>query len=217
MAERAPPRRRAAPAARSRPVAPEDPPTGTAVAWVRAALHALAEGGVDSVRVEVLARRLGVTKGSFYWHFTDRRALLSAMVQHWEGAATTDVMAAVEAGGGSAAERLRRLIAACFAGGEIDRIESALRRWGSTEPSVRPILSRIDTTRIDYVARLLAEHGLPPAAARARARLLYLTMIGEFTWTSHGGAPTPVASLVELGDLMLSQCAERSPARRVRR
>lgn len=180
-------------------------------------MHALAQGGVETVRVEVLARRLGVTKGSFYWHFADRRALLLAMVQHWESAGTMDVMSAVEAGGGSPAERLRRLISLCFRGGEIDRLESALRRWGSTDDAVRPILARIDATRIDYVARLLTEHGLPSAVARSRSRLMYLTMIGEFTWTAHGGAPTSRAALLELGELLLASPATPATPARPRR
>lgn len=182
--------------------------------WIRAGLHALAEGGVEGVRVEVLARQLGVTKGSFYWHFTDRRAFQEAMVLHWESAGTADVISAVERGGGAAAARLRRLISLCFRGGEIDRIESALRRWGSTDELVRPILARIDDTRLRYVTKLLTEHGLPLATARARSRLLYLTMLGEFTWTSHGGVPTPRPVLTELGELCLSPLdPPRSPRR----
>jgi AcrR family transcriptional regulator len=172
-------------------------------AWIDAGLRALSDGGIEAVRVEVLARTLGVTKGSFYWHFADRRDLLAAMAAQWELASTTSVIAAVEARGGTGAARLLRLISLCFRGGEIDRMESALRRWGSGDDVVRPILARIDATRLDYVTGLLVDHGLPLATARARARLLYLTMIGEFTWTSHGGTPTPRRTLEVLGEMML--------------
>jgi AcrR family transcriptional regulator len=172
-------------------------------AWVAAGLRALREGGVEAVRVEALARALGVTKGSFYWHFADRRALLDAMVARWERSTTTNVITAVEAPGGTAADRLRRLIAMAFHGGEIDRLESALRRWGSTDDAVRPILARVDAARLAYVTGLLVEHGLAPATARLRARLLYLALIGEFTWTSHGGAPSPRRTLEALGELLL--------------
>lgn len=173
-------------------------------AWIAAGLHALAAGGVEAVRVEVLARALGVTKGSFYWHFTDRRDLLAAMVEHWETAATTGVMAAVEARGGTGPERLRRLIAICFRGGEIDALESALRRWGSGDDAVRPVLARTDAARLAYVADLLVAAGHTPADARARSRILYLAMIGEFAWTSHGGTPTPRRTLELLGELLLA-------------
>ena len=179
-------------------------PELTRDAWIAAGLRALGDGGVEAVRVEVLARQLAVTKGSFYWHFADRRALLAAMVAQWEAETTTGVIAAVDARGGSGAERLRRLIAICFRGGGIDRLESALRRWGSTDDAVRPVLARTDTARLAYVAELLVEAGHTVATARARSRILYLAMIGEFAWTSHGGAPTPRRTLESLGELLLA-------------
>jgi AcrR family transcriptional regulator len=172
-------------------------------AWTAAGLRALGAGGIEGVRVEVLARELGVTKGSFYWHFADRRALLTAMVERWEAVATTDIIAAVEARGGTGAERLRRLIALCFRGGDTDRVESALRRWGSGDDAVRPVLARMDAARLGYVTDLLIAAGHDPAAARARARILYLAMIGEFAWTSHGGTPSPRRTLELLGELLL--------------
>lgn len=173
-------------------------------AWTAAALGALGAGGIEAVRVEVLARDLGVTKGSFYWHFADRRALLTAMVERWEAVATTDIIAAVEARGGTGAERLRRLIGLCFRGGDSDRIESALRRWGSGDDAVRPVLARVDAARLGYVTGLLIAAGHDPAAARARAHILYLAMIGEFMWTSHGGARSPRRIQELLGSLLLA-------------
>jgi AcrR family transcriptional regulator len=183
---------------------PEPAPVLDRGAWISAGLRALGTGGVEAVRVEVLARTLGVTKGSFYWHFADRRALLDAMVAHWELATTTNVIAAVDADGGSGADRLRRLIALCFHGGGISRLESALRRWGSTDDVVRPILARVDAARIAYVADLLVAHGLGAAMARIRARLLYLVMIGELAWRAHGGIATPRRALDVLGELLLA-------------
>jgi AcrR family transcriptional regulator len=189
--------------------AQESPAVG-GEAWVAAGLRALAAGGIEAVRVEVLARQLGLTKGSFYWHFADRRALLDAMLARWEAASTTDVISEVDGHGGSPAERLARLISLCFRGGGVDRLESALRRWGSIDDAIPPVLARIDEARISYVAALLTEHGLPGAIARDRARLLYLAIIGEFTWTSHGGAPTSRRALEQLGQILLSP----EPARR---
>jgi AcrR family transcriptional regulator len=173
-------------------------------AWVVAGLAALTAGGVEAVRVEVLARDLGVTKGGFYWHFTDRRELLDAIVAYWETIATVDVITAVEARGGTPAERLRRLVSLCFRGGGVDQMENALRRWGSTDPSVHPVLERVDKARLAYVADLLVAHGHSAATARDRARMLYLTMIGEFTWTSHGGPATARRTLEALCELLLT-------------
>lgn len=182
----------------------EESPAVGREAWVAAGLRALAAGGIEAVRVEVLARELGMTKGSFYWHFADRRALLDAIVARWEEASTTDVIAEVDGKGGSPAERLARLLALCFRGGGIDRIESAIRRWGSIDEAIHPILARIDDARLAYVAKLLIEHGLPAPVARDRSRILYLALIGEFTWTSHGGAPTTRRTLEELTEMLLS-------------
>src|SRR5437763_8486771 len=77
--------------------------------WVHEGLRALAHGGPEAVRVEPLARALGVTKGGFYWHFEDRRALLEALLDAWERTLIDEVVATVEAGGGDARARLARL------------------------------------------------------------------------------------------------------------
>lgn len=174
-------------------------------AWIAAGLAALSGGGVEAVRVEVLARTLHVTKGSFYWHFADRRELLDAVIAHWETSTTGAVIASIDARGGSPADRLRRLISMTFRGGDIDKIESAVRRWGSSDPSVHPILDRVDKARLSYVAGLLEAHGLSAATARDRSRVLYLTMIGEFTWTAHGGAATSRRTLEALAEMLLAE------------
>ena len=77
--------------------------------WVTAGLAALATGGVDSVRVEVLAERLGVTKGGFYRRFKDRRALLNAMLETWRDGRVTAIERQAEEGGTTPAERIQSL------------------------------------------------------------------------------------------------------------
>src|SRR4030081_4116826 len=79
--------------------------------WVDEGLRALAAGGPDAVRIEPLARALGVTKGGFYWHFDDRRALLEEMLDAWERVSIDDVIERVEGEGGDARAKLRRLLA----------------------------------------------------------------------------------------------------------
>ncbi len=79
-----------------------------ASAWIEAGLRALAAGGPDAVRIDQLAKSLGTSRGSFYWHFADRDALLTALLDTWERAATDEVIQRVESRGGDFRARLRR-------------------------------------------------------------------------------------------------------------
>jgi AcrR family transcriptional regulator len=146
-------------------------------AWLDAALVALAEGGVEAVKVEPLARALGVTKGSFYWHFTDRRALLDAVLEAWEQRATIDVMRAVSAPALTPSARLHALIAMTF--GRASARERAMRAWAMHDDAARSVLVRVDTQRLEFVVDLFVAHGLSRKAARARARMLYASLLGE--------------------------------------
>ena len=88
------------------------PPTRTSRSrWVEEGLRALAAGGPDAVRIESLARTLGVTRGGFYWHFQDRQALLDAMLGTWERTTTVQVAERLDREGGDATAKLRRLLA----------------------------------------------------------------------------------------------------------
>ena len=176
-----------------------------AAQWVHAALTALATGGVNAVKVEPLAARLGVTKGSFYWHFADRRALLDAVLSAWEKQATANVIAFVDAKHSSPRERLKTLITLTTEVDEAAGVEHAIRAWGAGDAAVRRRLVRVDGAREAYVRDLLVAAGLSRARATARARLLYLTLIGEFTWVSHGGAPSGRALWAELYGLMVDE------------
>lgn len=135
--------------------------------WAQAALDALAEGGLAAVAVEPIAKRLGTTKGSFYWHFKDRAALVEAALARWEQRSTDDVIAeiAIET---DPAERLHRLFAQVIDYAATGRIELALLASADQE-SVAATLRRVADRRIEYVAELLRELGLTAGQARTRA------------------------------------------------
>lgn len=174
-------------------------------AWLEAAFTELARGGVEAVRVEPIAVRLGVTKGSFYWHFEDRSALLEAVLEAWERRATAAIIERVDARSDTPRERLELLMSFTT---PVDRgaaIENAIRAWGQREPKVRRRLGVVDETRQAYVRDLLVASGLSRARATARARVFYLALIGEFTWVSHGGAPSGSPLWRELLQLLLSE------------
>ena len=146
--------------------------------WIDAALAALAEHGVDAVRVERLAEALGVTKGSFYWHFADRDALLAAILDAWRDRATNDIITLVESLGGDARARLRTLGLTVFnADGRLDR---QVRAWAANDPMARAAQDAVDRRRVGYVEQLFRELGLTPAEAAARATFIYHALIGQF-------------------------------------
>jgi AcrR family transcriptional regulator len=176
----------------------EQPKTLGAEAWVAEAWRALSELGVEGVRVEPLAARLGVTKGSFYWHFEDRAALLSALLDDWEQRATAAVIREVDARCESPRERLFALIRMTTASPEAPDAEHAVRAWGAHDTSVRKRLHRVDARREAYVAQLLVAVGVDEARAQMRARALYLALIGEYARVAHGGAATERATWEEL-------------------
>src|SRR5881394_2522592 len=97
--------------------------------WIQEGLHALGVGGPDAVRIESLAQALGVSKGGFYWHFDDRRALLEEMLDTWERVGVDEVIERLEGEGGDARAKLRRLFALGVSSGDVLRIDLAVRDW----------------------------------------------------------------------------------------
>jgi len=147
--------------------------------WIAAAFKALADGGADAVRVEPLARALGVTKGSFYWHFTDRNALLDAALDTWERAGTEGIIERVDAS--VADPRARLLLLWELTSGEPGLgAELAIRDWARRDSSVADRVRRIDARRLDYVRDLLAALSPSSHDLEGRAMLLYALLIGNF-------------------------------------
>ena len=138
-------------------------------AWVRAALDALTEDGPGSVRVEALAKRLGVTKGGFYGYFEGRDQLLTEALDLWEREAAQAVIDEVEQSRGDARERLRSLFASVKARADIARAEFAIRAWARRDPAVAARLLRVDRARLDYLRELHRELTDDDAEAAARA------------------------------------------------
>lgn len=147
--------------------------------WAAAALQTIASGGgVVAVAVEPLAALLGATKGSFYWHFNSRAELVTAALELWEQRGTTEVIASLEAGGGSNEQKLRALFTHAFRSDAIGGADMALLSHTDL-PAVRAAVDRVTRRRITYIARLLDSDDLPPAAARRRAVLAYSAFLGN--------------------------------------
>jgi AcrR family transcriptional regulator len=146
--------------------------------WAAVALAVIAEGGLAAVAVEPLAARLGATKGSFYWHFPNREALLEAALERWEQVHTTAVNAEVEAAPGGPVAQLRLLVKRATEMAERDRIGLALLATAD-HPAVAPVLARVTERRIGFIAGLFVQLGFTPAAARRRALLTYSAYLGQ--------------------------------------
>jgi AcrR family transcriptional regulator len=146
--------------------------------WIIAALGAIADGGLAAVGVEPLAAGLGATKGSFYWHFENRDALLEAAIRRWEKETTTDVAAEITAAHDAPASQFRRLVADVIERAELDRVGPALLA-SATHPAVAPALARVTATRLSLIVTVLQRLGFPPADARRRALLAYSAYLGH--------------------------------------
>lgn len=144
--------------------------------WARAALAAIGRGGLAAVAVEPLAAELGTTKGSFYWHFASRDALLEAALRLWETEHTEHVIAAMSTEPDPAA-RLRRLFIEVTDASIVDRTEIALLVTAG-HPRVAAALRRVTERRIEYVRAQFEQLGLAPAEARNRALLAFTAWLG---------------------------------------
>jgi AcrR family transcriptional regulator len=147
-------------------------------AWVDAALEAIAEGGLAAVAVVPLAKQLGATKGSFYWHFANREALVEAALADWEQSHTAAVIAEIEAASHDPHQQLRLLFKRVTALAARDRIELALLATAD-HPTVQPVLDRVTRRRIDFTAELFQRLGFSRAQAKRRALLAYSAYLGH--------------------------------------
>jgi AcrR family transcriptional regulator len=144
--------------------------------WTRAALDALEAGGVAAVAVDRLAKRLGATRGSFYWHFRDRRELIETALAQWERENTTELIPQAEAIADPVA-RLRLLFREVYER-PVDPIEIALAA-AADEPLVERAFARVTATRIEFLRRIFLDLGLPADVAGNRAWLAYAFYVGH--------------------------------------
>ena len=155
--------------------------------WIQEGLRALAAGGPGAVRIEPLAKAIGVTKGGFYWHFADRRALLEEMLDTWERTSIDEVIARVEAEGGDARAGLRRLSTLAAAGDELLTTDLAIRDWSRRDARVAERLRRVDNRRMDYLRSLLRGFVDDEDEVEARAMIAFSLWIGNrFVAADHG-------------------------------
>jgi AcrR family transcriptional regulator len=157
--------------------------------WVQAGSALLVDKGIDMVRVDVLAKLLGVTRGSFYWHFKDRADLLQNILKAWRDAATDQLIDRFERKSTDPRVHIQDLISLPFRGQSAERaaqIELAIRAWARRDATARHAVDEVDARRISYIAQCFSALGFSIAGARARGALLYAWQVGESLLTSQG-------------------------------
>ena len=149
--------------------------------WIEAGLKVIARTGVEGVRVEVLAKNLGVTKGGFYRRFRDRAALLEAMLQHWSAGRIAAIEKQTSLDGATAHDRLKALIRlyAERMNTEGMAIELAIRQWARSDKAAAAAVAGVDAARLNNVAQLYRATGMPPEEAEAQAFLFYCFIFGQ--------------------------------------
>ena len=154
--------------------------------WIEEGLRALAAGGPDAVRVEVLAQALGVSKGGFYGHFADRGALLAEMLDTWERKAIDEVLERVGRHGGDVRAKLRLAGALTFSS-ELLPIDLAVRDWSRRDQAVAERLRRVDNRRMNYLRLLFGAICPGEDEVEARSMLAFSLVIGhQFLAADHG-------------------------------
>jgi len=155
--------------------------------WIDAGLRALAAGGPDAVRVELIAQELGVTRGGFYWYFEGRRAFLNEMLDTWERRSIDEVLERVESEGGDARDKVERAGLLTFSK-ELLPIDLAVRDWARRDRSVAKRLRRVDNRRMGYLRSLISSFCSDPDEVEARCILAFSLMIGHhFIAADHRG------------------------------
>ncbi|WP_342359080.1 TetR/AcrR family transcriptional regulator [Terrarubrum flagellatum] len=143
--------------------------------WLDQGLKTLTARGFTALKADPLAKAMGVSRGSFYWHFADVEAFHAALLNHWRDVATERIIAELEteSRGG---EALARLIRRAF--GARLKTEMAVRNWAAHEPLARKVVASIDQRRLSYIVRLFEKSGSPPSRAQASAQVLYWAFLG---------------------------------------
>jgi AcrR family transcriptional regulator len=167
--------------------------------WIDEGLKALAGGGPEAVRIELLAKELGVTKGGFYWHFDGRRALLDEMLDTWERVVIDEVIERVEGVDGDARQKVRVLfmLATEYSSGGLVSIELSVREWARRDKGVAARLKRVDNRRMDYMRGLYGAFCPDEAEVELRCMLaMSIFVANHFVAADH--APRTRTEVMEL-------------------
>lgn len=172
--------------------------------WIEEGLQALATGGPDAVRVEALAKKLGVTKGGFYGFFADRDALLAAMLDAWERESIDEVIDRVEREGGDPRTKIQRAGVLTFSSDCLLPIDLAIRDWARRDEAVAERLRRVDNRRMAVLRELIGTFCSDADEVEARSLLAFCLAIGEHFLAADHGDRTRAQVLARAADLLFN-------------
>ena len=183
-----------------------DTPRNTEDAWLKAAYEVLTESGVEAVKIMPLAKRLGLTRTGFYWHFRDRDALLEAMIRRWEDRNTGNLVARCEAYADSICEAMFNLFDCWLDEGLFDaRLDLAIRNWARNDAALQARLDRADTRRIEAVAAMFRRFGVSAAQAEVRSLTVIYTQIGYISMQIAEDRPARLARMPDYVEVFTGQ------------
>lgn len=144
--------------------------------WIDHGLRTLATEGASALKIGAMATALGVSRGSFYWHFRDLADFRSQLLQAWRDRTVDQVIREFEDGGVGPC-RLQRLVKRAFFGKR--GLDRAIRIWAADEPAVATIVAEVDSSRVEYMAKLLIDAGVDAEQAKPRAAFIYWAYLGQ--------------------------------------
>jgi AcrR family transcriptional regulator len=166
--------------------------------WIEHGLRTLASDGANALKVGPMARRLKVSRGSFYWHFRDIADFRSQVLQFWQERTTEQVIRDLEAAKAQP-NRLKHLMRRAFV---TERsLERAIRSWAAEDKGVAATVATVDTRRVSYIAKMLVAAGVESRRALPRAAFIYWAYLGQPIVMDLRHTSVPASALDEISDL----------------
>ena len=182
---------------------------GSSDVWLQAAKEALLQGGVEAVKVQLLARSLNLSRASFYWFFTDRDELLAALLAEWREKNTGNIMRRAGAYADSLAEAILNVCDCWFDDALFDaRFEFAIRSWALQSPEVLAEVQKADATRIGALTAMFERFGRSSLSAGVRARAIYLVQIGYISMQTQEDLALRMSRMAEYVEVYTGRVAE---------
>lgn len=188
---------------------------GSEEIWLEAAYEVLTRSGVEAVKVMPLAKKLGLTRTSFYWHFKDREALLEAMIRRWEDKNTGNLVAQTCAYAESISEAMFNLFD-CWLDQELfdARLDLAIRNWARNDDALLQRLEKSDAKRAEAINAMFRRFGFSEIQAEVRTGTVIYTQIGYISMRIRESLEMRVARMPDYVEVFTGQTPTVSEIRR---